>query len=753
MQVKQFSAYLLFIFLLNTAAFGETTPNPQLNYYGPTKPGETLWKIAHKIRPETGLSYYQVMLALLEKNPNSFLSPCNLNTLKTRTTLRIPSIEEMKQHSHAAASRAFSEQLESWKLLTEHNIAIDCSASEDKTTKALTEESVLVEKLTAPVTVVSPVIETLSAENALAQTDTQANTATLNTSSDTSPPSSKISKEIATVNSGELSSNEKNLFSISYLIKNTTSLIIIGSIFLILLILLTYTIKKKNKQKSSFNNEAISTDTESGNLGIEKRDPSNKLTNKVNIATAGDSAIREHPFGWFLCIIVPLSLYFWMSHKGMDENTIMFVSIVSITLIMWMFTLLPDFIPALFTVLLFLLFGLAPHEIVLSGFSSNGFLLTFSILGLGVVVTSSGLTYRYTLILLKWLPQHTLWYQLALFFTGLLFTPIVPSIAGRAAITAPILKNMTQDLDAETKKKSSNMLYSSGLDGNSFLSAIFLTSAPANLIIFGMLPPQEQQVFQFMHWLYAASLTGLIMLVLYLLVSWAYFRSYRKVNMSKKVVIKELKQMGNMSWREWWALAGIFILAIGIITASIHKIKIPFVAFTVFFILLFLGVLSREDFIKKIDWAFLFLLGCLIGVVGTMNYLEIDKLLLSLLSGLGEYMRHDFQFFILILSGAILGVRLFIPINSSILIFSTALLPLATASGVSPWLVGFIILLMAETSFFNYQSPHIAYFSRVGKGDMELNERSITIFKALLVLVKLIAIYVSIPFWLSIGVL
>lgn len=768
-QLNQLIGFLL-LFLSANTLFAQSLNQQIPAYYGPVQSGETLWKIARQIRPDVNLSYYQVMLGLLKANPSSFQSPCNLNTLKIGSMLRIPSVQDMQLNNHAKASQAFSQQVEAWEMFTKYKIPINCEVppSNNETTETHA-------KTAAAATQLKP-------EDALSHHNTQ-------TASELVPPSSPATPNDKLPTPPQLAATDEKLnpmpdaqteqgiiaafrqltakafwtaLSQGNAVQPGASALVFLVIAFFSFSLLAFWLNRRNCNPPL--KQTITTPEKEHTLADIDKQETNRETNKETPSTAAEirkqeqqiqaSVIAERPLGWFLAVVVPLALFFWMQQQeNLTQNVILFLAIVSVPLIMWMFSLLPDFVPALFVVLLCLLFGLAPAEVVLSGFSSNGFLLTFSVLGLGVVITSSGLTYRYTLLLLKWLPEHTAWYQFALFFTGVLFTPVVPSIAGRAAISAPILLNMTQGLDPKTKKQSAGMLYSGGLDGVSFVSAIFLTSAPANLIIFGMLPQQEQQAFQFMYWLYAASLTGAIMLVLYLIVSAIYFRAYRSVEVSKADITKELKQMGAMSWREWWALAGIFVLAIGIVTASTHKIKIPFVAFSVFFVLLFLGVLSRDEFIKKIDWAFLFLLGCLIGVLATMNYLEIDKLLLLNLSVLGDYMRHDFHTFVIILSIAILGVRFFIPINSTILIFSTALLPISSASGVSPWLIGFIILLMAETSFFNYQSPHILYFRRVGKGDLEFNEWSITFFKALLVIVKLVAIYASIPFWLSIGVL
>ncbi len=465
------------------------------------------------------------------------------------------------------------------------------------------------------------------------------------------------------------------------------------------------------------------------------------------------STVADRPLGWLLAIILPYLIYFYLISNDLGQTQALFVAVASASLVLWMFSLLPDLLPALLAVLLCVLLGLAPPSVVLSGFSSNSFMLTFSVLGLGVVVTSSGLTSRYSLLLIKRLPTHTFWYQFALFFTGFLFTPIVPSIAGRAAITGPILGNMAQGIDPETRRKAAGLLYSSGLDSTSYLSAAFLTSAPANLIIFGMLPPQQQQAFQFIHWAYAASVTIAVTVLLYFILSAGYFRAYRRASIDMHAIDAELQRIGTISTREWFALFGIVVLAFGIITSSLHKIPIAYIAFMVFFVLMYLNVLTRDDFVTRIDWSFLFLLASLIGILSTMNHMGLDKLMSDKLSWLGDYMIHDFESFVLILSLTIIVVRFSLPINSTVLIFSAGLIPIAHASGVNSWLIGFIILITSETSLFAYQSPHILLFRNTIKADITCRGRDFFIFHLLLVCAKILAIYVSIPFWERIGIL
>jgi DASS family divalent anion:Na+ symporter len=256
-----------------------------------------------------------------------------------------------------------------------------------------------------------------------------------------------------------------------------------------------------------------------------------------------------------------------------------------------------------------------------------------------------------------------------------------------------------------------------------------------------------------MFWFYASSVTGAIMLLGYFFTSFIFFRSFNKVTVSKEDIKEQWRSLDKLNWFEWSALLGIAFLTIGIFTTSLHKIPLQVISLSTICSLLVIGALSRDDFIKSIDWAFLFLLASMIGIMSCMSYMGLDKNLIAQLGWLKDSMRDNFPLFVLALTGAILLVRLFIPLNSAILIFAAALLPLASGAGISPWVVGFIILIISETAFFGYQSPYILLFRNLVKDHVNYSERKVQLFHGVLIFIKVGAIYASIPFWHAIGVL
>lgn len=63
--------------------------------YGPVKRGETLSRIAAKVKPE-GISLEQMLIAILRANPGAFVNN-NINRLKAGATLRIPDSTQLAE--------------------------------------------------------------------------------------------------------------------------------------------------------------------------------------------------------------------------------------------------------------------------------------------------------------------------------------------------------------------------------------------------------------------------------------------------------------------------------------------------------------------------------------------------------------------------------------------------------------------------------------------------------------------------------
>lgn len=108
--------------------------------------------------------------------------------------------------------------------------------------------------------------------------------------------------------------------------------------------------------------------------------------------------------GWLLAILLPAALYTFAGDSGLSVGALYFFMIFSAAGVMWVFRLLPEYVPAIFIVMSVLVLGLVPTNVILSGYSSGSFFMALSVFGLGGVLVQSGLTYRLALIILRYTP-------------------------------------------------------------------------------------------------------------------------------------------------------------------------------------------------------------------------------------------------------------------------------------------------------------------------------------------------------------
>ena len=461
----------------------------------------------------------------------------------------------------------------------------------------------------------------------------------------------------------------------------------------------------------------------------------------------------NQPIGWILATIVPILVFFVANQAEFEWNSYIFLMILSSTIVMWIFSLVPEFIPAIFAILSLLILGVAPSSVILSGFASGSFFMAMSLFGLGAIIADSGITYRVVLLASKYLPFSQFWYSLSLLINGILLTPVLPSANGRIKLIGILLIELLDSIGIRSKGKTATNLAVSTFVGVSLFSSIFLSSKSANFVVYGLLPPQVQQQFSWIYWLSATAVMGIVMMVGYLIVSYFMFRNDEPLNVSQEQVDIQLKVLGPMTNTESLALGSVILFLIGITTASIHKIDLPWIALGIFFLFLSLGLMGKKDFQNKIDWSFLVMLGSLVGLAKTMSYIELDAWIGSNLRWLGYYMSNNFSIFILVFLVTIITIRLLLPNNATVAIFATILLPMAEANGINPWLIGILLLGFSDIWLFPYQCSYYLLFREIMSESNMFNERLMFRMNFITIAIRIVAIYLSFSYWQKLGLL
>jgi len=457
--------------------------------------------------------------------------------------------------------------------------------------------------------------------------------------------------------------------------------------------------------------------------------------------------------GWLLTLFLPALILWWAPSHGVKAEIALFLAIACATVLMWLFNLVDEFIPGVFAVVAVMALGLAPPNVALSGFMSDGFFMAMGVLALGVLIVSSGLSYRILLLLLKHFPDRQPWHNLGLMLIGLMLTPVVPVTNGRVALVKPLLQDLIAALHLAERGRAATLLASSAFGGVTILSAVILSSKSSNFVVYGLLPEQLRDQYQWLGWLSVAAVNGAILLFCHAALSIILFRNDERPTVMRDAVEIQLRVLGPLSSQEWGAIAGTLIFTLGVLTESIHKIKTPWLGMGLLFSFLVLRLIDKEEFRKRIDWALLIYLATLVGFGATFSYLGMDRWVSMRLGVLGTVLHENQLLFFLLLSLGMMAIRLVLPMSPAIAIAATILMPMADAQGISSWVVGFAILNLGEMWFFPFQSTQYLQLRDMPDGAPFFDEWRFLLFNGIMNLLKIAALYLSIPYWRMIGLL
>ena len=457
--------------------------------------------------------------------------------------------------------------------------------------------------------------------------------------------------------------------------------------------------------------------------------------------------------GWLLTLLCPAVLVWQGPAHGMGTEVVLFLAIGAATVLMWLFNLVDEFIPGVFAIVAIMALDLVPPKVALSGFTSDGFFMAMGVLALGVLIVNSGLSYRILLLLLKHFPDRQPWHNLGLSLIGLLMTPVVPVTNGRVALVKPILLDLIGSLHLPHRGRAATLLANSAFGGVTLLSAVILSSKSSNYVVFGLLPEQVRDQYQWLGWLSVAAVNGAILLLGQAVLSFLLFRNSERSTVMRGAVDIQLQVLGPMSRQEWGAIAGTLLFTVGVLTESLHKIRTPWLGMGLMFSFLVLRLMDKDDFRKRIDWALLIYLASLVGFGASFSFLGMDRWVSGRLGTLGSLLHDQLPLFFLLLSLGMMAVRLVLPMSPAIAIAATILMPMADAQGVSSWVVGFAILTLGEMWFFPFQSSQYLQLREMPRGETFFDERRFLAFNGVMNLVKIAALYLSIPYWRTLGLL
>ncbi len=456
--------------------------------------------------------------------------------------------------------------------------------------------------------------------------------------------------------------------------------------------------------------------------------------------------------GWTLSAVLPLALYPLMLWMGVSVSGAFLAALMAVMVVLWMFSLVDEFIPPLAAMVAILLVGLAPPSVALAGFASPSLLSLVGVFALSALVTSSGLSRRLMLWLLLRLPDRPFWHQSVLLFAGYLMSPIMPSGNSRLSLALPMFRDMAKGRQLAVGGNAITALLAATFAGSMLFSPMMSTSKSSNIAAIALLPQQVQSEFLGIFWLVAAAVAAVGLTLLHLVALRFVFRDDEHQPLPRKELEDQLAGMGGMAGDQWVAATTVAFFLVGAATVSWHHIQPAWLAGFVLLVLLVTRAMGKQEFRQQVDWPMVFFLLGLDSVTRVMEHVGLNSELGRAMSESYGFIHGSFPRFVFASLVTTLVIRLALPLTAGMIVSTIILLPVAASEGIHPWLCVFLTALFSDIWFFRHQSS--VYLQLLSSGEVaRVDEAAFLRHNHLMNLARVVVAYASIPWWKWLGLL
>lgn len=428
-----------------------------------------------------------------------------------------------------------------------------------------------------------------------------------------------------------------------------------------------------------------------------------------------------------------------------------FTFLLMAAVVLWMSQLVPDYVVGLGLVVAWIFSGIAAPGEAVAAFGSMDWMFVLAIFGIAAAVASSGLLFRVGLLLVQRLPQGLFWQTGAFLLTGLILGPLLPMAMGRATLTAPLALAVAEALRLRDRAPAAAVLGLAAWIGAGPMLFVFLNASPACILLWGLLPETSRQRFDWIHWLGGTWPLAVFVGVGALAMLFLVLRPRSLQAPSRERVIVQLAVLGPPSARELTMIAVLVLTVVGWIAAPALHLGVGTVAVLGLLAAGATGNLDRKA-LQELDWNYLIFYGVVLGIARLGSSLGLDRVAAEVIGAQLARIGATPLVFVLAIACLTLLMRLILQPEQVVLLLSLALIPVAPAIGMDPWVVIVTILAMALIWFTPSQTPEFlaAYSAAEGRLYSHAQARHVAYGYAVVVLAGLA---LSVQYWHWIGLL
>ena len=489
---------------------------------------------------------------------------------------------------------------------------------------------------------------------------------------------------------------------------------------------------------------------------------------------------------------------------GLSYQATAVLGILIMAIVWWITGVLPEFVTAVVMAVLFVVVAGISVGATFSTFASSTWWLLLSAFTLGVGMKTSGLMRRIALAIVRKFPRTFRCQVIAQLVTGTVLGPLIPSLAVKGAMLAPLAMSIGDELGYERQGKRATGLFAAMLVGIRTVAPTIVSASVTGYALMATLPADVQEQFNMASWFVAALPWLVVVLALnYFLIMGMYGRGEKAGSSSETVGApgnaQSFKQsslrcgtrfvgaaecadskqdeagnsagepsrggtdlndnqsspdgLGPFSAVEKRMLAIILVTVVLWATEPFHHISAMAVGLAALVFMFVLKVIDVPAFKSGVNWTSLLFIGIALGLGSVFAEAGLNDWVMQTCGPAFQALAGNP--YLLVLGIGVITVVLRFLIVSEVAylnLIMAFLVPMAASVGVNPWVLGFSAYALVIAWFAKYQSPiYLAAFYAVD-GKMAKHSE-LAKYCGVYLATCLAGLVVCVPYWQWMGLL
>ena len=489
---------------------------------------------------------------------------------------------------------------------------------------------------------------------------------------------------------------------------------------------------------------------------------------------------------------------------GLSYQATAVLGILIMAIVWWITGVLPEFVTAVVMAVLFVVVAGISVGATFSTFASSTWWLLLSAFTLGVGMKTSGLMRRIALAIVRKFPRTFRCQVIAQLVTGTVLGPLIPSLAVKGAMLAPLAMSIGDELGYERQGKRATGLFVAMLVGIRTVAPTIVSASVTGYALMATLPADVQEQFNMASWFVAALPWLVVVLALNSFLIMGMYGRGEKAGSSSETVgapgnAQSFKQsslrcgtrfvgaaecadskqdeaessvaepsrggtdlndnqsipdgLGPLSVVEKRMLAIILMTVVLWATEPFHHISAMAVGLAALVFMFVLKVIDVLAFKSGVNWTSLLFIGIALGLGSVFAEAGLNDWVMQTCGPAFQALAGNP--YLLVLGIGVITVVLRFLIVSEVAylnLLMAFLMPMAASVGVNPWVLGFSAYALVIAWFAKYQSPiYLAAFYAVD-GKMAKHSE-LAKYCGVYLATCLAGLVVCVPYWQWMGLL